>query len=384
MKGTWQEDLITFTQDIVRIPGCSTQEKAVAQRIRQEMERLGYDKILTDSSGSITGVLGNGPYHIFFDSHMDTVQVTDESAWTYPPFGAEIHDGRLYGRGASDMKGALAASVYAGALMKENGSLEGKTVYICCSAIEEDYDGEGTWRAITENRLKPDVAVICEPTHLKISLGQRGRSVFLIHTKGVSAHGAAPEKGVNAIYKMAEIIERVRALSDRLMSREGWHGSIAASRIESTAVSVNAVPDSCTLYLDRRTTVEENEEYLAGEMDELIKGTDASWEVYEVEGTSYMGAAVRLHSLLPAWELPGEHPLALAAEKCFREVLGREPETCRWDFSTNGVTTAGRLGIPTLGFGAGIEKMAHQTDEYCPVEDLIKACEFYSRLPQYL
>ena len=154
--------------------------------------------------------------------------------------------------------------------------------------------------------------------------------------------------------------------------------------IESTAVSVNAVPDSCTLYLDRRTTVEENEEYLAGEMDELIKGTDASWEVYEVEGTSYMGAAVRLHSLLPAWELPGEHPLALAAEKCFREVLGREPETCRWDFSTNGVTTAGRLGIPTLGFGAGIEKMAHQTDEYCPVEDLIKACEFYSRLPQYL
>lgn len=356
----------------------------MAWRIRREMENLGYDDVLCDGSGSVIGVLGNGPYHILFDSHMDTVAVTDETKWTYPPFGGEIHDGKIYGRGASDMKGSLAASVYAGALMKKNGALDGKTVYISCSALEEDYDGEGTYQAITENNLKLDAVVICEPTHLKISVGQRGRSVFCIHTQGVSAHGAAPEKGVNAVYKMAEIIDRIHNLSDRLMQREGMHGSIVLSKIESTQVSVNAVPDSCTIYIDRRTTMEEDEAYLTKEMDELVAGTDATWEVYDVTGESYKGNPVLLHSLLPAWEIKEEHPLAKGAMACYEALFAEKPELYYWDFSTNGVATAGKLHIPTIGFGAGIEKMAHQTDEYCPVEDIIQACEYFSRLPQYL
>ena len=379
-----KRDLIAFAQDIIRIPSYCGNEKEVALRIKQEMEKLGYDSILEDGSGSVIGVLGNGPFHILYDSHMDTVAVTEENKWDYPPFGAEIVDGKIYGRGSSDMKSSLAASVYAGALMKRNGALEGKTVYICGSALEEDYDGEGTYQAIVENHLRLDAVVICEPTHLKISMGQRGRSVFRIHTEGVSAHGAAPEKGVNAIYKMAEIIERVHKLSDELMQKEGRHGSVVLSKIESNAVSINAVPDSCTIYLDRRTTVEEDEAFLTEEMNQLVKDTDAVWDVYDVKGTSYKGNPVLLHSLLPAWEIEEAHPLAKGAMSCYRDLFREEPELYSWDFSTNGVATAGKLHIPTIGFGAGIEKMAHQTNEYCPVEDLEKACEYFSRLPLFL
>lgn len=379
-----KKDLISFAQDIIKIKSYSGKEKEVAERIKLEMQKLGYDEILEDGSGSVIGVLGNGPYHLLFDSHMDTVAVTEEAKWDYPPFGAQIDDGKLYGRGASDMKSSLAASVYAGAMMKKNGALEGKTVYVCGSALEEDYDGEGTYQAITENHLRLDAVVICEPTHLKISMGQRGRSVFRIHTEGISAHGAAPEKGVNAVYKMAEIIDRIHKLSDELMSREGKHGSIVLSKIESTAVSINAVPDSCTIYLDRRTTVEEDEAYLTEEMNRLVAGTGATWDVYDVKGESYKGNPVLLHSLLPAWEIEESHPLAKGAMACFQDLFREAPELYYWDFSTNGVATAGKLHIPTIGFGAGIEKMAHQTNEYCPVDDLVKACEYFSRLPLFL
>ena len=123
-----KKDLISFAQDIIKIKSYSGKEKEVAERIKLEMQKLGYDEILEDGSGSVIGVLGNGPYHLLFDSHMDTVAVTEEAKWDYPPFGAQIDDGKLYGRGASDMKSSLAASVYAGAMMKKNGALEGKTV----------------------------------------------------------------------------------------------------------------------------------------------------------------------------------------------------------------------------------------------------------------
>lgn len=379
-----ESSLIQFAQDIISIPSYSGQEKAVISRIKQEMENLDYDDILIDSLGSIVGVIGNGPEKILFDAHIDTVEVIDEEQWDYPPFGGEIHDGKLYGRGASDMKSSAASMVYAGGIMKKLNMLEGKTVYICCSALEEDFDGEGTYNVIMEHKLSPDMVIICEPTHNKISIGQRGRSTFTITTKGVSAHGSAPEKGVNAIYNMSGIINRINQLSDTIMKKTGKKGSIVISKIESTSVSLNAVPDSCTIYIDRRTTLEEDYEYLKKELNNLIEGIDATWDVFTVHGKSWQGKPVTLHSHLPAWEIDEKHPLLQKAMKCYRDLMKSEPELYQWDFSTNGVATAGKLGIPTIGFGAGIEKMAHQTNEYCPVEDIIQACQYFILLVYYL
>lgn len=377
--------LINFTKDIVSIPSYSSKEKNVVERIKLEMTALGYDDILIDGSGSIIGVMGNGPHKYLFDSHIDTVEVTNEAEWTYPPFSGEIHGNKLYGRGASDMKASAAASVYAGYLMKKYNLLNDKTIYICCSALEEDYDGEGTYQAIVENNLSLDGVIICEPTHLRISMGQRGRSVFTITTHGISSHGAAPERGVNAVYKMSEIINRVNELNRKWEALGSWHPTIVLSKIESRSVSLNAVPDECTIYLDLRSTMNETEEVQCSTMDELVSGIDgAHWDIYDVNGYSYLGNPVTLHSLLPAWEIDEAHPLAQATRQCYLDCFGENPEYYRWDFSTNGVATAGKLNIPTIGFGAGIEKMAHQTNEYCPVDDIWKACEFYAMLPSYL
>ena len=164
----------------------------------------------------------------------------------------------------------------------------------------------------------------------------------------------------------------------------GERPSLALTKIESTAVSINAIPASCTLYLDRRLTQAETETSIAQELDTLVAGTDATWEVYDAIGTSWTGESITLRSFLPAWEIGLEHQLTKGCIKAYQALLGEKPEMYKWTFSTNGVASAGRLGIPTIGFGAGIEAMAHKTNEYCPVSDIIIACEFYSLLPAYL
>ncbi len=384
LVASFEEDLLHFAQDIVKIPSYSGHEKNVVERIQKEMQNLGYDDTLIDKSGSIVGVLGNGPKKVLFDSHIDTVEVTNPDEWTVDPFGGVIKDGLLYGRGASDMKCSAAASVYAGYAMKKLGLLYGKTVYVCCSAMEEDYDGEGLYHAIINNKLKPDYVVICEPTHLQISIGQRGRSVFKITTHGISAHGSAPEKGDNAVYKMAVIQQRIEALGKQFMAKEGEKGSIAISKIESTSASLNAIPYTCSIYIDRRTTMQEDWNFLNKEMNTLVEGTDASWEVYLAEGTSWKNEHITLKSFLPAWEIEKDHPLTKCSIAAYQELMKKDPVLYRWDFSTNGVASAGKLGIPTIGFGAGIEKQAHTTDEYCPVSDILSACNFFTLLNYYL
>lgn len=377
--------LVDFASELVQIKSLTGQEENVVRRIAEEMKQLGYDQVFIDQVGNVIGTIGNGPTKIMFDSHVDHVDVTDPDAWEFAPYGGTIKDGKLHGRGASDMKASAAATVYAGAAIKQLGLDEGKTIYVCCSVMEEDYDGEGLYRAITDNSLSPDYVVICEPSYLKISLGHMGRAVFKITVPGVSSHGSDPEQGVNAIYKAQQIIARVEQLGQEFMRLTGKERpSLALTRIESTAVSLNAIPDSCFLYLDRRLTQTETEQSVAKELDGLVAGTDASWEVYDAVGTSWTGEMITLRSFLPAWEIAPEHHLTKSCIQTYRALFKAEPEMYKWSFSTNGVATASRLDIPTIGFGAGIEALAHKTNEYCPVSDIIAACQFYSLLPAYL
>ncbi len=377
--------LLAFASELVQIESLTGKEEKVVRRIAAEMKQLSYDRVIIDRVGNVIGVIGNGPTKLLFDSHVDHVAVHDPEAWELPPYGGVINNGNLYGRAASDMKASAAATVYAGVVIKQLGLDAGKTIYVCCSVMEEDYDGEGLYHAIVDNSLQPDYVVICEPSYLRVTLGHMGRAIYKITVPGISAHGSAPEKGVNAIYKAQQIVARVEQLAKEYMQRPaGERPSLALTKIESTAVSLNAIPASCTLYLDRRLIPGETEESVAQEMDALIAGTDATWEIYEAECTSWTGETITLRSFLPAWEIGREHPLTKSCIKAYKELLGQEPQLYKWTFSTNGVATANRLGIPTIGFGAGIEAMAHKTNEYCPVSDIVTACQFYSLLPAYL
>lgn len=376
----FQAELIDFTQSLVRIKSTSGQEEKVIRLIENKMKALGYEEITIDAMGNILGKFGRGPRSILFDSHVDTVDVLDAGQWDLPPFGAEIVDGRLYGRGSVDMKSGAAASIFAGALAHRLGLDAGKTVYVSGSVLEEDCDGENLKHLFRELRLRPDAVVICEPSNNLITLGHKGKAQISIKTQGISAHGSAPEKGLNAIYEMAEIIRRVEKAGAELAQKAAPRGSLVMSQISSAGVSLNAVPAECAAYLDRRMAPGETEAAIRQEMDGLIRGKRATWEVGSIRRTSWTGAAVTYEPFHLAWKIDLKHALAQACIAAYTQNFGQEPRAFDfWDFSTNAVTPVS-LGIPTIGFGPGEYKLAHMRNENCPIEQISAACGFYTRL----
>jgi putative selenium metabolism hydrolase len=377
-------DIINFAQQLIRTSSFTGHEGNLAKLVMSKMVELDYDHVSVDSFGNVIGIVGDGPTGILFDSHMDTVGVNHPEEWRYNPFGGEIVDGKLYGRGSVDMKSALAAVVFAGHIAKRLGIQKGKTLYITASVMEEDYDGEAVYSMCRQLETLPDYVVICEPSGLDLALGHKGRALIKVTSKGVSAHGSAPEKGVNAIYKMGPILQRVEALNNAMMRQGNGTGSIALTKISSSSESLNAIPTQCEVYLDRRLVIGEDKADISEEMNTLLEGTDASWEVYDKRGKSYTGVPVVLHSFLPSWEISPDNVLTKACAKTFKIVFKREPRLIKWDFCTNGVATAGRLNIPTIGFGPGDSKKAHTVDECCEISQIAAAVDFYSLLPIYL
>jgi putative selenium metabolism hydrolase len=372
------QSLLAFAQDLVRIQSYSGQEEAVARLVAARMTLLGYEEVKIDRYGNVLGRVGIGERSILFDSHTDTVSVTDAELWEVPPFSGEIVDGYLWGRGSVDMKSGLAASVYAAALAKSQGLLDGKTVYVSGTVEEEDCDGEGLKHLLEEAQFRPDYAVICEPSANLITTGHKGKAQVKLRTRGVSAHGSAPEKGVNAIYEMAEIIQRVEQTNRELTKKGGRHGTLVLSQISSTGVSLNAVPSACEVYLDRRMVVGETEQTIREEMERLIDGKEATWELDVLHRTTWTGEQITYHPLHPAWEISLEHPLAMAFCAAYAETFGQAPEGyAYWDYSTNAVAVV-RLGIPTIGFGPGEYKLAHMRNEKCAVSQIVDACAFYA------
>jgi putative selenium metabolism hydrolase len=375
-----QKELIEFTQSLVRIKSISGQEGEIVRFVEKRMKALGYDEVIIDSMGNVLGRIGNGEKPILFDSHVDTVEVNDEEKWDVPPFSGEIIDESLYGRGSVDMKSGAAASIYAGVIAKRLGLASGKTIYISCSIFEEDCDGENLKHLFKELNFKPNYVVICEPSDNKISLGHKGKAQISIKTHGISAHGSAPEKGVNAIYEMAEIIQRVEKLNLKLMKKDGPRRTLVMSRISSTSASLNAVPSECEVYLDRRMVPGETEEAIKQEMDQIIQGKNATWKVGTLHRKSWTGMDINYEPFHLAWKIDLEHELTRACIAAYHENFGSAPtEYDFWDFSTNAVTPVS-MGIPTIGFGPGEYKLAHMYNEHCKVSQIIEACSFYTSL----
>jgi len=379
----YQDEIIQFTQELVRIKSYSGSEENIVNSVVSKMKSLDYDAVSIDAMGNVLGRMGNGKSIIMFDSHMDTVEVTDEGNWEVPPFSGEIVGGRLYGRGSVDMKSGATASIYAGAMAKELGLLEGKTILVSCTVYEEDCDGENLKHLFKEYNLKPDFFVTCEPSDNRIVTGHKGKAQIAIKTRGISAHGSAPEKGKNAIYEMAEIIQRVEKTNLDLMKTEGEKGTLVLSKISSVSVSLNAVPSECEIYLDRRMVVGETDETIQKEMDAIVAGKEASWEIGTIKRTSWKGLPITYRPLHLAWRIPPVHPFYRACKRAYQQTFDSKPEYDYWDFSTNAVTPVS-MGIPSIGFGPGEYKLAHMVNENCRVEQIVKACEFYTNLIQTL
>ncbi len=377
-------DMLRFIQRAIQTRSFSDQEGEMAELLKAEMLRIGFDEAFIDSTGNVVGRIGSGGKIIHFDSHLDTVQVNDPDEWQVAPFSGDIVDGYVWGRGSVDMKAALGASVYAAALAKERGYTEGKTIYVTGTVCEEYCDGENLKYLYQELSLWPDYCIICEPSDNVITLGHKGKAQIRVKTHGVSAHGSAPEKGINAVYEMAEIITRVDALNKSLFKAGEKHGTIVLSDISCVSASLNAVPSECAIYLDRRLVLGETLGQVKKEMDGLIAGKNANWEIGTLHHTSWKGKALDYQPMHNPWRIEMGHELSQALQAAYQTVYQREATAFDfWDFGTNAITPVA-MGIPTIGFGPGEYKLAHMKDERCAVSKIKEACEVYCHLIKLL
>lgn len=382
----YRDDVTSFLREIIAIPSPSCEEADVAHRIMAEMEKLSYDEVFADRMGNVVGRIGDGRTKVVLDAHMDTVGVGDPTAWPHDPFEGKLADGVVFGRGASDNKGAIASQVYAGKLMADRG-LDGAdvTVYVVGTVMEEDCDGLALGYLLTETVTGVDAVVLGECTNLAVYRGHRGRMEIAVQTRGTSAHASAPDRGDNAVAAMAPIVLDVTQLNDRLADDAFLgRGTIAVTMIECETASLNAIPDSCTIYLDRRLTAGETLESALKEVSSLGSAKGASVEVLDYARPAYTGLTLETEKYYPTWVLEPDHPLVAAGVAAGEAALGNTPDVDKWTFSTNGIASAGRLGIPTIGFGPSEERWAHSVGDQCPVDHLVASIAYYAALPAAL
>jgi putative selenium metabolism hydrolase len=380
-------EMVRFLRDMIAIPSESGGEKGVVARVRAEMERVGFDEVKVDGMGNILGRVGSGKTVIVVDGHLDTVGVGDRSTWTRDPYQGALADGVIYGRGASDQEGGIAAGVHGARIAKELGLLDGVQLWVTGTVMEEDCDGLCWQYILREKVLQPDVVVITEPTNLGVYRGHRGRMEIEVRTQGRSAHGSAPERGVNAVYKMAPIIADIEKLNARLVTTADpflGKGSCTIAAIRSTSPSLCAVADSATIHVDRRLTQGETWESAVKELEALesVKQAGAVVSVLDYAVPSYTGLTYPTKKFYPTWLLPEDHAAVRAGVAAATDALGTAPVVGKWGFSTNGIATAGMFGVPTIGFGPANEIYAHTPDDQCPVHDLTVAARFYAAFPR--
>ena len=419
----YRADMAAFLRAMISHPSESCEEKEVVACIKAEMEKLNFDKVEVDGLGNVIGWMGDGEKIIAIDSHIDTVGIGNIDNWKFDPYDGYETETEIGGRGVSDQCGGIVSGVYGAKIMKDLGLIpEGYKVMVVGTVQEEDCDGLCWQYIINEDKIRPEFVVSTEPTDGGIYRGQRGRMEIRIDVKGVSCHGSAPERGDNAIYKMADILQDVRALNenddadeteikglvkmlnpkfnpDYEEARFLGRGTVTTSQIFYTSPSRCAVADSCAVSLDRRMTFGETWESCLDEIRNLpsVKkyGDDVVVSMYNYDRPSYTGCVYEIECYFPTWAIPKDHKVTKALEKAYTGLYGDQrigaadtlemrqarPLTDKWTFSTNGVSIMGRNGIPCIGFGPGAEAQAHAPNEKTWKIDLVRCAAVYAALP---
>jgi putative selenium metabolism hydrolase len=424
---SYEKDMTAFLRSLIAIPSESCEEEGVIKRIAEEMKKVGFDKVEIDPEGNCLGWMGNGPRIIALDAHIDTVGIGNRDNWEFDPYEGYETDKVIAGRGGSDQEGGIVSSVYGAKIMKDMGILPADvTLLVTATVQEEDCDGL-CWQYIhKEDGVTPEFVVSTEPTDGGIYRGHRGRMEIRVDMHGVSCHGSAPERGDNAIIKMAEVIQNVRDLNEnddaddkevkglvkmlnpkynpdhyedaRFLGR----GTVTVSQIFYTSPSRCAVADSCAISLDRRMTAGETWQSCLEEIRQLPAcqkyKDDIKVSMYMYDRPAWTGLKYETECYFPTWinkeEAPHVKALADAYHNLFNtdERIGADetamskrtgrPLIDKWTFSTNCVSIQGRYGIPSVGFGPGAESQAHAPNEITWKQDLVTCAALYAAIPE--
>jgi len=392
MSKSCNQELTSLVQQLVQIKSLSGGEQEISAFCQEKMKQMGFDEVYIDEYSSVVGIMrGHGDRTILLDSHLDTVDIPDESKWIYPPFGGKIAGDRLYGRGASDMKGALGTILMAASqFSKEKHTLKGNIV-VTGTTLEEYSEGHTLGhiiQSLESKGLKPDLVIIGEPSGLKLIIGQKGRAEIILKVSGKSAHTSTPEQGINSVYKMQPVLNEIQKIpikEDKILGK----GVIALTDIISNPFPGSSViPEECRASIDRRLLLGETEEEALRSFQSILnemskKDPHFSGEVFinTKECIQTDGKKEEVKQLYPAWKIDENHTLVQTGLKALQSV-GIDTRIGYYPFCTNGSWSAGMANIPTLGFGPSTENLIHIVDEYVEMKQIQKAYEGYKALIQ--
>ncbi|MEW5821572.1 MAG: YgeY family selenium metabolism-linked hydrolase [Cyanobacteriota bacterium] len=386
----YEKQMVEFLLDLIAIPSQSGHEEAKILRVEQEMEKVGFDNIKIDRMGNIIGKIGSGKTIILMDAHIDTVGTGDINEWKSDPFKGTIKNGIIYGRGASDQTSGMVSLIYAVKLINDLKLLDDYTLYVTGTCHEEACEGLAFFHIFKdENLFKPDFVVLSEPTNLKVNRGHPGRMEIKITTKGKACHSSRPQDGINAIYKMQPIIEEIEKLNEKLHTDTFLgKGTISVTMIECKTPALCAIPNECTIFIDRRLTLGESKELAIQQLKDIIEKTNNSKDtiinILQYEAKAWTDLPLSMEKYFPGWLIEENHVLTQTAFKAAEMALEATPKISKWAFSTNGVASMGTLGIPTIGFGPANDIYAHTVEDQVPIEHLVKAAAFYAIFPGVL
>jgi len=381
---TRKQEVIDLCEALICARSYSGEEKQVAEIMRDYSEKAGFDSVAMDRYGNcVCRIKGNRPGpRLLFDGHMDTVPVPDPTVWKHDPFKAEIQDGRMYGRGTSDMKGAIAAMLSgADFFLRDKGhDFAGE---ICVSGIVHEECFEGVAAREVSKNVKPDYVIIGEASNLNVKIGQRGRGEIVLETFGVPAHSSNPRKGINAVYKMARIIERIRQLEPPKHPVLG-EGILELTDIKSSPYpGASVVPDYCRATYDRRLLKGETRESVLEPLQKLLdemmaEDSELKAKVSFARGEEicYTGEKIGDERFFPGWLYDSDSDFVRIVMEALN-AKGFQPEITNYDFCTNGSHYAGEAGIKAFGIGPSRENLAHTVDEYIELDQLTGAAECY-------
>lgn len=378
--------VVDLCRQLIRIPSLSGREKQLADHLRQYYLSHNFDHIQIDSFGNVIArAKGNRPGKcLLFDGHIDTVPVEDPSLWQHDPFGAQIDGDRVYGRGATDMKGAVAAFSQAAAdfLAAHGRDFAGE---LCLAGVVHEECFEGVAARSVSAAVHPDLVIIGEASEMNLKCSQRGRAEILVETFGVSCHSSNPEKGVNAVYAMCRLIEAFRQLPPSRHPEMAGDGILELTDITSAPYpGASVVPDYCRATFDRRLLVGETPQSVLAPLNAAIDRLTAEDPRFRAKVSftagqekCYTGAAIADQRFFPGWLVDRNAPLV---QKIYKRICdkGYTPALTGYSFCTNGSHYAGEAGIPCLGIGPSQEYLAHTVDEYVSIDELYAITDYYT------
>jgi succinyl-diaminopimelate desuccinylase len=381
LVGAYRDRLVMFAQRLVRTPSMSGQEADIAALIQAEMKGLGYDRVWRDEAGNVIGLLqgGDGP-SLMLNGHMDHVDAGDEEKWQHPPFSGEIHNGELWGRGSVDMKGALAAMIYAGVLVKSLALPLPGDLYVS-AVVQEEVGGLGA-RHLART-LAIDRAVIGEASGNHLRRGHRGRVELDVYFEGRSVHASMPDLGINPHFSMARFLADLRMIE---LAVDPAYGSstVAPTRVVSRPESANVTPSALHLVLDWRNVPGEKPDEILAKVEALLNralepGCQGRSEIAKKTLASYTGFGMSYPDTFPSFTTAPDHPWLAKAQIALSGVFDREVEVGTWRFATDGGHFAA-AGATVLGFGPGDDTIVHTVEERLPVGQLVESAVGYAAL----